>query len=214
MLATVSPSPYIKISPKGKNTISVTAEQEDLTGRHRFSWILWPSFMSFQNLFKSWESQNVLVYEVFFGTETKKKQKNNNFELKFSTARSMCQCQPPSTLPPSSPHDTVYLSADGALSCPTAKARWRNGAIVKIILGQNTGQKPKLVLLDIAWLSSFRHLALCGSTLIQNLPKWQVAMTFYTESNANGDWAYWFLQSPADLDMLVQMNVLGQPRGK
>lgn len=31
--------------------------------------------MSFQNLFKSWESQNVLVYEVFFGTETKKKNK-------------------------------------------------------------------------------------------------------------------------------------------
>lgn len=29
--------------------------------------------MSFQNLFKSWESQNVLAYEVFFGTETKKK---------------------------------------------------------------------------------------------------------------------------------------------
>lgn len=25
--------------------------------------------MSFQNLFKSWESQNVLVYEVFFGAE-------------------------------------------------------------------------------------------------------------------------------------------------
>ena len=77
MLATVSPSPYIKISPKGKNTISVTAEQEDLTNRHRFSWILWPSFMSFQNLFKSWESQNVLAYEVFFGTETKKKKKQN-----------------------------------------------------------------------------------------------------------------------------------------
>ena len=32
--------------------------------------------MSFQNLFKSWESQNVLAYEVFFGTETKKKKKN------------------------------------------------------------------------------------------------------------------------------------------
>ena len=33
--------------------------------------------MSFQNLFKSWESQNVLAYEVFFGTETKKKKKKN-----------------------------------------------------------------------------------------------------------------------------------------
>lgn len=43
--------------------------------------------MSFQNLFKSWESQNVLAYEVFFGTETKKKKpKQNNFELKFSLA--------------------------------------------------------------------------------------------------------------------------------
>lgn len=33
--------------------------------------------MSFQNLFKSWESQNVLVYEVFWNWNQKKKQKNN-----------------------------------------------------------------------------------------------------------------------------------------
>ena len=131
-----------------------------------------------------------------FFLELKQTNKKTNFELKFSPARSMCQCQPPSTLPLSSPHDIAYLSADGALSCPTAKARWRNGAIVKIILGQNTGTKPKLVLLDVAWLFSFSRLALCGNTLIQNLPKWQVAMTFYTKSNANGGWAYWFFAKP------------------
>lgn len=50
ILATVSPSPYIKISPKEKTTSSITAEQEDLTGRHGFAWILWTSFISFQNL--------------------------------------------------------------------------------------------------------------------------------------------------------------------
>ena len=38
--------------------------------------------MSFQNLFKSWESQNVLAYEVFFGTETKKKKKKKKPQTK------------------------------------------------------------------------------------------------------------------------------------
>ena len=48
--------------------------------------------MSFQNLFKSWESQNVLAYEVFLNWNKKKKKtkqkkpKQNNFELKFSLA--------------------------------------------------------------------------------------------------------------------------------
>lgn len=69
----------------------------------------------------------MLAYEIYFGTETKKKK--NKFKLKFSPAQPMCQCQPPSALPTSSPHDTVYLSADRALSCPAAKARWRNGAV-------------------------------------------------------------------------------------
>lgn len=58
---------------------------------------------------------------------------------------------------------------------------------MKVILGQNTGQNAKLVLLDIAWVSSFRHLALHGNTVLQNLPKLQITVTFYTKSNAKGD---------------------------
>lgn len=43
-----------------------------------------------------------------------------------------------------------------SLRCPQPKTGGEvDGAIVKIILAQNTGQKPKLVLLEIAWLSHF-----------------------------------------------------------
>lgn len=69
-------------------------------------------------------------------------------------------------VPSNAPCDTVCLTADRVVRCPTAKGRWRNGAIVKIILGRNMSQKPKLVLLEIAWLSSFYHLALHGETLL------------------------------------------------
>lgn len=58
--------------------------------------------------------------------------------------------RPPQAVPSNAPCDIVCLVADGALRCPRAKASWRNRAIVKIILGQHTGQKPKLVLLGIA----------------------------------------------------------------
>lgn len=78
--------------------------------------------------------------------------------------------RPPQAVPSNAPRDTVCLVADGALRCPTAKASWRNRAIVKIILGQHTGQKPKLVLFEIAWLPSFYHLACLGETLLVRRP--------------------------------------------
>lgn len=160
ILATVSSSPYINISPKGKATSWITAEQEDLPGKCGFAGILWLSFVSLQNLFKSWESQNMLAYEIFQGIETKKKKKKRTtLNLNFQQLSPCAKVNLQWALPLSPPHDTVPLPADRALSCPTAKASRRNGAIVKIILGRNTGQNPKLVQLDIAWLSSFCHLA-------------------------------------------------------
>lgn len=115
----------------------------------------------------------MLAREIVFGTETKKRY---YFEFKFSPIQPMhvpmstSVIHPPQAVPSNAPRDTVCLVADGALRCPTAKASWRNRAIVKIILGQNTGQKPKLVLLEIAWLPSFYHLALHGETLLVRRP--------------------------------------------
>lgn len=113
----------------------------------------------------------MLAREIVFGTETKKKKKKRYyFEFTFSPIQLMhvpmstSVIHPPQAVPSNAPHDTVCFVVDGALRCPTAKASWRTRAIVKIILGQNTGQKPKLVLLEIAWLSSFYHLALHGET--------------------------------------------------
>lgn len=96
---------------------------------------------------------------------------------------------------------------------PRSQSQVEKWGCVKVILGQNTGQNAKLVLLGIAWVSSFRHLALHGNTVLQNLHK-LTQITNHCDilhQDAKGDWAYQFF---ADLDMLMWMNVLDQPRGK
>lgn len=126
----------------------------------------------FRIYLRSWESKCVSLWNCFWN---RNQEKGTTLNLSFHQfGPCMCQCQPPSSIPhklsPQILPVIVCLVADGALRCPTAKASWRNRAIVKIILGQNTGQNPKLVLLQIAWLSSFYHVAFHGETLLVQRP--------------------------------------------
>lgn len=217
ILATVSSSPYINISPKGKATSWITAEQEDLPGKCGFAGILWLSFVSLQNLFKSWESQNMLAYEIFQGIETKKKKKKNHFELKFSAAQPMCQGQPPMSPPPKSSPWHSPSPCRQSSKLPHSQSQQEKWCYCEDYFRSEHRPKPKT---GSAWyclavLILSLGCTVHGNTLLPNLPKRQTTTAFYTKSNAKGRrWAYWFLQSPADQDIVMWMNGLDWLRGK
>lgn len=123
----------------------------------------------FRIYLRRWESQNVLAYDFFLIATKKKKGTTLNLIFhQFSPCANINLCQPSPTSCPLK--CTLWHNLSCCRWSSVAKDRWRNGAIVKIILGQTTGQNPKLVLLEIAWLSPFYHLALHGEHYSRTYP--------------------------------------------
>lgn len=143
----------------------------------------------FRIYLRSWESENVLAYEIFLFLQLKpKKKKGYNFEFKFSSIQPMCQCQPPSALPHSCP---LKCSLWHSLSC----CRWSSEVPHSQRQVEQWGYcednfrleyRPKTKT-GSAWnclAVPILSLGFTWKTLLQDLPTWQTTMTFYTKRNA------------------------------
>lgn len=131
---------------------------------------------------------------------------NLNFH-QFSPCANVNLCQPsPTSCPLKCP---LWHSLSCCRRNAIAKDRWRNGAIVKIILGQTTGQNPKLVLLEIAWLSPFYHLALHGEYYSRTYPNDKQPWHSIPRGMQSGERVYQFLQSSAHVDTIMWTKVSG-----
>lgn len=158
-LATVLPPPYIKIF-LGEVTSQTTAEQEDLRGRHVFSWILRPFPCLFRIFMELGESGYVSLWNFFWNLSHWKKNSQKTLNLSFqqlSLHANVNFCW----VPPDNPSaltlpviQSVSLQTE-FLGVSMAKT-WRNGPIVQTILGQNWAPTQNLFYLRllhyIRWL--------------------------------------------------------------
>lgn len=154
-LATVLPPPYIKIFLR-EVTSQTTAEQEDLRGRHVFSWILRPFPCLFRIFMELGESGYVSLWNFFLELKPLEEKYPENFELEFSTAQPSRQCQllldsPWQSLCINTPCDTICLPADIILRCLHGQnlEKW---AYCANHFRSELGPNPELVLSEVASL--------------------------------------------------------------